>query len=317
MSYKFGPDEPVGRALGRISTEQLDHAIEELTQGVKRDPAVAVHTARKTIKKERSLLRLYRPALPAGQRREANEGLRAAARSLSATRDADVLTATIEQLSERFAGQLPATTFEALRSEFAAPAAQSRERATPYGQAVEGLRAVRSHADSWPLRRDGWKAIGRGLTRSYGRGRKAFARAQKSHSTEDLHAWRKRVKDLWYHQRLLAPVAGPAVKGHAKDAHRVADLLGDDHDLAVLAERLADPGLAVPVDLDAVSALIDHRRDELQTEAVYLGRRLYAESPKAFARRMRRCFRAGQATAAAPREQHPRELATAIRASSH
>jgi CHAD domain-containing protein len=312
MSYKLRADEPLVHALGRISREQLDHAIDELTIGIKQDPAVAVHTARKAIKKQRSALRLYRAALPARQRREANEELRTAARSLSEARDADVMITTIEQLSERFAGQLPATTFEVLRSEFAGRTDGGRS-ASP-GKAVEGLRSVRGRVESWPAAREGWKAIAPGLTRSYRRGRKAFARAEASRSQEDLHAWRKRVKDVWYHERLLAPVAGRAVGGHAKDAHRLADLLGDDHDLALLDEQLTDIAPAVAIDLSAVRALIEHRRDELQTEAIYLGRRLYAESPKAFRRRLRRSIRAGQAGAGAPQQQDPAELAAAIRA---
>jgi len=314
MSYKFGPDEPLDQALGRISHEQLDRAIDELTKGIKRNPVRAVHTARKAIKKERSLLRLYGEALPAAQRRRANRELRTTARSLSGTRDADVMVATIDQLSERFVGQLPATTFEALRSKFAAP---NGGGSAPTGQAVEGLRAVRSQAASWTLKRDEFKAVVKGVTRSYRRGRKAFARAQASRSMEDLHAWRKRVKDLWYQERLLAPLAGPAVRGHAKDAHTLADLLGDDHDLGVLEEQMTSPAMALPVDLDAVRGLIGHRRDELQTEAMHVGRRLYAESPKAFRRRTSRSLRAGQASAAAPRERDPAELAALTRAPVH
>ena len=54
----------------------------------------------------------------------------------------------------------------------------------------------------------------------------------------DLHDWRKRVKDLWYHERLLAPTCGPTVRGHAKELDRLSDLLGDDHDLALLRHEL-------------------------------------------------------------------------------
>src|SRR5579884_2891531 len=112
MSYEFEADEPLDHALTRVSREQLDRAIEELTTGVRRDPTGAVHTARKAIKKERSLLRLYRATLPAGRRRRANQDLRTTARSLSGRRDADVMVATLDQLAERFAGQLPASTFD-------------------------------------------------------------------------------------------------------------------------------------------------------------------------------------------------------------
>jgi hypothetical protein len=129
-----------------------------------------------------------------------------------------------------------------------------------------------------------------------------------------LHAWRKRVKDLWYHERLLAPICGPSTSGQAEDAHRLADLLGDDHDLGVLRQTLTRDHIAVAVDLDAVVSLIDHRRADLQTEAVQIGKRVYAEKPKAFRRRMRRSWNAGRGVADAPRKQDPAELAQATRA---
>jgi CHAD domain-containing protein len=130
---------------------------------------------------------------------------------------------------------------------------------------------------------------------------------------EELHEWRKRVKDLWYHERLLAPTCGGAVRGHAKELHHLADLLGDDHDLALLGRELTDGSIAVPADVDAVIKLIEHRREELQVEAYGIGERLYAESPKAFRRRMRRSWEAGRAMARATQERHPAELAAATR----
>ena len=316
MAYKFESDEPVRAAFVRCAREQLDRAVADLSEPNEDDRARAVHNARKALKKERSLLRLARGAMPAGQRRRENAALRDAARELSSVRDADVRVATMGSLSERFAGQLPAKTFDAicerLKSHSAANGAQvsgSRLNA----RAVEQLGVVRARMDDWRLAAGGFNAIEEGLSRSYTRGRKAFARARESRSLEDLHAWRKRVKDLWYHQRLLTKVSGPTADGLAKDAHRLADLLGDDHDLALLRRELTSDAMSVAVDVDAVVKLIDHRRNELQTEAMALGMRVYAESPRAFIRRQRRAWAGGRALARAPRDNQPAELAAATR----
>ena len=110
----------------------------------------------------------------------------------------------------------------------------------------------------------------------------------------DLHAWRKRVKDLWYHVRLLEPLSPGALHGYAGEAHHLSDLLGEDHDLAVLRETLLADG-AVPADLDSVVTLIDHRREQLQAEALQVGARLYVEKPKAFRRRIRAYWKAWRA----------------------
>lgn len=319
MAYRIGADEPVGDAITRCSREQLDRAIRELSEGINEDPVKAVHDARKAIKKERSLLRLSRGAMPAERRRQENGTLREAARALSGVRDADVLIATVDGLSARFAGQVPAKTFTAIRKQLSArrdgePGALSGALDT---KAVQDLGAVRLRVEELELAEGGWKAIDAGLVRSYRRGRKALRRARRSRSSEELHAWRKRVKDLWYHQRLLADSCGPAVRGQAKEAHHVADLLGDDHDLGLLRDELSRGSMPAPVDVDALITLIDHRRDELQTEALAIGRRLYAERPAAFRRRLRRSFKAGRAAAAAPHQRRPAELAAATREPQH
>jgi CHAD domain-containing protein len=312
MAYKFRPDESVRRTILRCSREQLDRAVFELSEGISADPVDAIHSARKAIKKERSLLRLARGAMPRAQRQRENAALREAARAVSGVRDADVMIASIGQLSDRFAGQLPATAFQAIQAHLEA------RREHPGGLVVDAralreLAAVRARVDDWQLHTGGWKALESGLVRSYGRGRDAFARARVGGEMEDLHAWRKRVKGLWHHERLLERICGPTVRGHAKELDRLSDLLGDDHDLALLRQELTRDGIPVPVDVDAVVNPIDHRRAELQAEAVRIGGRLYAETPKAFRRRMRESWKAGRALAKARAEQHPAQLAAATR----
>ena len=115
----------------------------------------------------------------------------------------------------------------------------------------------------------------------------------------------------WYHERLLAPICGPTVRGHVKELDRLSDLLGDDHDLALLRQELTNASALVAVDLDAAVELIDDWRTELQTEATRIGERVYAETPKAFSRRMRASWKAGRALARAAQEQRPEQVAAA------
>jgi hypothetical protein len=163
----------------------------------------------------------------------------------------------------------------------------------------------------WHLRAEGWAAIDGGLTRTYRLGHEGFRRVCAESSTEHVHEWRKRVKDLWYAFRLLEPVCGPVVGGEAEEAHRLADLLGDHHDLAVLCARLEQLGDIVAVDVNALQGLIDYRRDELQGEAVHVGERLYLEKPKQFRRRIRGYWGAGEAQNSASHERRPAQLAGA------
>jgi CHAD domain-containing protein len=317
MSYKLDVDEGVRAGVLRAAGEQLDAALHALNDQVSDDPVEAVHTARKAVKKERSLLRLSRGALPAKRRRAENAALRRAARGLSDARDSEVMVQTLDQLSQRFAGQLPEHSFEAvgvpLERDRDAHRAQLADSAQ-VPQAAGQLAGARARIDTWQLRSGGWSALSPGLERSYRRGRRAMRDAQRQPSAERMHTWRKRVKDLWYHERFLAPAGGPAVRGQVKDLHRLADVLGDHHDLGVLGRRLTDDPLHVAADVDGIIGLIGYRQAELEGQALSLGSRVYAEKPGAFVRRMRSAWRAGRALESGSDQPRPAELARATRA---
>lgn len=297
MAYRIQTDEQVQDGLRRCALEQLDRAIAALTESVSADPVEAVHDARKALKQERSLLRLARGTISPADRRRENIALRHAARMLSAARDAEVMLQALDELAERFAGQVPQSTFDAIRARLEAERDPARRRLLESGlpaAVADELRAVRVRVDDWSLRGDGWKALEPGLDRGYRRGRRAFERARTAPTATRLHDWRKRSKDLWYHLRLLKPTSRAIVGGHADEAHALSDLLGDDHDLALLRETLRTGTGDVAVDVDAVLELIDHRRAQLQTEAMQVGERLYAERPKAFRKRMRSYWKAAR-----------------------
>jgi CHAD domain-containing protein len=286
MGYTLDLEHDLPTAARDTVREQLDKGAEDLTsEGHADDPVTAIHDARKRVKKSRALLRLVRPGLGEKRYKRENRMLRDAARTVAGARDADVMVETVDALREHYAGRLPADRFESVRAALAEEAEQSRGKADPSLLAT-ALRKVSGRVDDWPLEGACWPMVNKGLTKAYGRGRKAFASADADPTTENLHEWRKRVKDLWYHQRLLKPAWPDVLGAQADEAHRLADLLGDDHDLAVLAERLEhDP----PSDgAGEVLELIEERRAELLAEVRALGRRVYAEKPKQFARRMSR-----------------------------
>jgi CHAD domain-containing protein len=252
-----------------------------------------------------------------GQRRRENEALRHAARGLSTARDAEAMLETLDSLSKRYVGQLPETTFHQIRERLQDRRDAQRSQligSSIAGEAADELHAVRSRQPEWRLERGGWEAVEPGLRRSYRDGRQGFSRARSDPAAADWHGWRKRVKDLWYQERLLAPAGGPAIDGQAKDAHALADVLGDEHDLGVLKATLASDQMTPPVDLDSVIELIGHRRRELRGEAVRLGARVYSERPKRFIRRMRASWESGREEQRAARERDPAEIAGAVRA---
>jgi CHAD domain-containing protein len=316
MAYRFERGETVHAAVRRCARERLDSAIEELTDRVQADPVKAVHEARKSLKKERSLLRLAGASLDRAQRRRENATFRAAGRSLSTARDADVMIQALDDLAERFAGQVTDSDFAAIRQHLVAQSERARLQMTQsdiISEVAEELGSAQLRIDDWQLQRGGWSAIRGGLRRGYKRGRKAFKRAEAQPTAENIHEWRKRAKDLWYHLRLLEPISPHTMKGQAADAHQLSDLLGDEHDLALLRQTIVERGREIPTDLGPIAGLIDHRRAQLQREAMFLGRRLYAERPKLFVRRIHRYWQGWREQMRADASHQPAELADATR----
>jgi len=292
MAYRLSFAEKVPNGVRQCAREQLADAGARLERASE-DPVKAVHEARKDLKKTRALLRLVRPALGRTAYRGENDALRDIGLALSGTRDADVRVATAQQLAEHSTGQLPADVFDALSEALVAEAGAANAGsgdASRFATVIEQLRAAGLRVEAWPLDGADWDTVLAGIARAYARGREAFAIARATPEPELLHTWRKRAKDLWYHQRLLTPAWSDVLGAQAEAAHALSELLGDDHDLAVLVERLADdaPPLVPVVDAHRAElrALIAHRSDELRADATRLGHRIYAEPPKAFTRRL-------------------------------
>jgi len=296
MAYRLGFDEHPPAALRRCAREQLEDAVDQLERRRGEDPVGAVHEARKSLKKTRAVLRLVRREIPKRSYRRENLALRDAGRSVSGVRDADVLVETVDGLRERFAGQIPAKTFTALRGRLATQARAARDvDEGVVARLVEELRGARTRVEDWPLEDIGWATARRGAVNSYRRARKAGSVAVERPTAENLHEWRKRVKDHWYHQRLLEEAWPTVLAAQAEEAHALSDALGGEHDLTVLVQRLTGsdgPLSDLGVDGDEVLELVARRRAELAEAATQLGRRIFAESPKAYGRRLKRYVRA-------------------------
>lgn len=289
MPYRLTMSQAPGDGLRRCASEQLQEARDGLAGATAIDRADAVHEARKSLKKTRSLLRLARPVIGAKRYRAVNAAVRDTGRTLSGTRDADVLVQVVDGLHERYVGQVPASAFDGLRigvDRAARPAARADDE-DPVASAITQLGVIQDEVAGWNVDGVTWTTVTDSLTRTYTRGRAKLELVAADPSVDARHDWRKRVKDLWYQQRLIAEAWEPVLAAEAEQAHLLSELLGDDHDLAVLHEVIATGQVEAGADAVAILALIDDRRDELLCDALRLARRVYAESPKAFAKRRR------------------------------
>ena len=88
------------------------------------------------------------------------------------------------------------------------------------------------------------------------------------------------------------------IRPHRIMAEELGSLLGQDHDLAMLSMRVAP--FAKPGDADdanhCFSRLISSRRQQIQEQALGMGRYLYAEEPKSLVARWRSYWTAWHGT---------------------
>lgn len=289
-SLRLKAKEPPSEGIRRIALGRVEKAIEELNEaGDGSDSAEAIHAARKDLKKLRAVVRLVRNELGDDLYRAANRRYRDAGRLLARSRDAEVKVETLDALCERFGEELPANLIAAWRyvleherDEIAA--ASDSKDGSRIAEARAAIEGGRDEIARWPLEDDSWQLVGKGLRRSYRQGRRAMKRTRAEPIAENVHEWRKRTKDLWYQLRVLRDAWRPVLGATAEQAHELADLLGEHHDLALLAEDLG--GRELPGDSDTVSGAIERRQGEILESAFDLGGRLYAEKPKAFGRRL-------------------------------
>jgi CHAD domain-containing protein len=284
VSYKLQPGEGVADGIRRIVAEELDDAIAGLRAGADAPAAerdAAIHEARKSLKKARSALRLVRTDLKKGTRQAESTAMRDAGRRLSGARDAQVMLDTLAGLAQQVPSPPPAEV-RALQGVLTARrdalAAELEGHTGLLGDVAAELETVRARVDGWRLRDQSPESVVAGAAIMHERGGLAMRSALRGGEDEDWHEWRKRVKDLWYSGRILEPIAGPQISGLVAEADELSDVLGDHNDLAVLlAAADGHPGL---------QEVIVARRDALRRVAAPLGRRLYAEKPKAFASRL-------------------------------
>ena len=295
MPYRFKHRETVPQNVKRIAAEQLNSAITLLNgkHGMKREHSV--HEVRKTVKKTRALLRMVRPEL-GDFFREENLRLRDIGRKLSEWRDAGALIGTLDKLRQEKRNGAARKALEPVRKQLKLQKRQIEERAAARrllpGLATE-LRQARRAIRHLPLETDGFKSIEAGLKRTFRDGRKALALARKSRRIEDYHEWRKRVKDHWYHVRLLNKVWGDVMSGYEQSLKQLEDALGEDINLSLLEKKFQDlspQGQHVPVS-SLQKAVISARRD-LRERALEIGAKVYAEKPADFTRQMKRLWKA-------------------------
>jgi CHAD domain-containing protein len=246
----------------------------------------AVHEVRKQLKRARAALRLLRASLGEVTYARENARLRDAARPLSHVRDSAVMLETLDQLMEKDDPEWRADLL-LLRERLEAEQQALRRDALKARRLREIELALEESAqriEDQSLELDSSASVQSCLGRIYRKGRKALDRARGDGSDEALHEARKQTKYLAHALSVIDPGESGPFAGLMERAEQVADDLGTDHDLVVLAHRIAALG-ADPALTSALLSQINARRTKLQRKALTEAQKLFRRKPKKFLRK--------------------------------
>ncbi len=297
-AYCFKPGERVPAEILRIVREEIESAAQHLTgpQSAGRDEAI--HEARKSVKKIRGVLRLMQPEMGELYPLE-NTLFRDIGRQLSQFRDGGATIEIFDELRKKYRGDLDGRVLAKVRRRLVSRKAQAEKEAhigEVLGTVAAALDRSAARLASWPLAKDGFAAIAPGLEATLRRGQKAMARAHKHARPENFHDWRKRVKEHWYHVRLVQGLWNHDLEAYEKKLKDLEEALGEDHNLVVLQEKLsAEPTYyGTKAEIRAVIKAIDDFHETLRGAAFEIGEKIYNEKPSRFTRSLRRLWKPWQ-----------------------
>ncbi len=120
-----------------------------------------------------------------------------------------------------------------------------------------------------------------GYRNCYALGRREMRAAFASPDDELFHEWRKAVQLHWRQSVLLSTPWPALMRARAQTARELSQIIGQDHDLAVLALHAASQPKSVLSDRrrSAVVKIVEHCQKSLRADAGKIGAVLFAQKP--------------------------------------
>jgi CHAD domain-containing protein len=279
-----GGEHTLGRRLRKALEGEIESVVEHSADAPSH-PGRAIHEIRKSIKRARALLRLARPGIGEDRFREENVRYRKIGKLLGPVRDADVDWSTFKRIRSEFPQLVDDDSVQELRHWLKKRRKQARKEALASGGPVEQVRrrsrAAREAIADLGLDRVGPGEVAAGLARIYRDGALRWEAARERRDPGIFHGWRRRVKDLYYQLKFLAP----GLPDHLVERIPAQDDLGEElglaNDWTILVRLLETRSELIPdgeCRARIVTAILEER-NAAWAEAVGHGEDLYAEDP--------------------------------------
>lgn len=299
MAYRIDFDHSLEQEVRRIASHQLSAAIGLLKEQPE-GPHEAVHDARRHIKRTRALYRLIRSDAKKFVKHEDDRlskvggeltQLRNAAAHLEAAR---YLQANVEaQENVGAIGRIAA----ALEGECEEVAGNEAAFKATIKTAIQGLRSAEKALADLDLshkRKTTASCLATGWQKVDSKAIEALGSCVEPENSEAFHALRKRSQDRWMHARLLRPLWPTAMSAIGNEAKALVDVLGHEHDLTALADKLGKSASFRYSDDDKRAALeaISQQRRKLEAAGREAGSQLFDDKAARYSEIVERLIRA-------------------------
>lgn len=247
-------------------------------------PNIAIHEIRKSFKRIRALLQLYKGNPQTSIQKFSND-CKMHGRSISPSRESYVNMQLFDKISEN--NIIPERKVKMVKESLVQ---KNKDLLYDWGEGKE-LKASINHFitafernfvfnESEGMHLQSSLKV---LQKSYAKSFHYFSRL-KSHSTgENWHELRKRMKSLWYQTEFLKYLYPKYLNAKSDQLNVITELLGEEHDLYVLGGTIKNEKL----DLDSYEQLVlqnkmDHLRQIIQVKLTPRLRHFFVETPEEF-----------------------------------
>lgn len=283
-------DEGLPREVRRIAVERIRSARKTLRK-VSDDTDASIHGARRDLKKLRALIRLVREPLGKSRFKEEDRTFRDAGRLLAPFRDAAARVALVDALRGKETASISSSALEIAQDEVHSLYRKTVRKGDIRKAAKEAdalLKEAKTRVKDWELEESGFELFREGLADMYTHARSGLARCLIHPTAANFHDWRKCCKYLRYQIELLHTLAPKEMKAAENTLHKLTDLLGNDHDLAVLGETLESlaDGTLDDAELWAIHQSFQSEHQRFMKGCWIKGRQFFAEETAPFVKRI-------------------------------
>ncbi|MFW5820395.1 MAG: CHAD domain-containing protein [Bacteroidota bacterium] len=273
----------------RLICAQTDFII-ECIEDEEMDLNEKIHEVRKSLKKIRAVLRLYRDSTGYSTYHRKNIFYRDLGRKISAPRDKHVLLElgkkVLEEAPENIRDQNTERMIAALEKQRDDSLTEVKKSKELEAIKVEVQNAIQD--ENMAVKNEGFNAIKGGVKRMYKQSRNYMKSILKEPDDTTIHDFRKRVKYLRYQMSVLRPIYPEMITAYRRILKNVSDEIGLYRDYTLFYDMLKNTDFFNLNDKQRnfINNYIEREKDEALIRALEPSKKFFLVKPKSFVKRL-------------------------------